>query len=112
MPLTCECSEDGEWTFYPPDDFTVMQQPRGRCSSCGSVIRAGDTIVEFYCERVPRHWVEEKIYGDYVPMRLKRLCERCGGLYFSLSELGYCVAPSENMMDLVQEYAAIVKEAR
>lgn len=112
MPLTCECREDGDWAFDPPDDFTVMQKRTGRCSSCGALIKAGDTILEFFCEREPRHWVEEKIYGDRVPMRAKRLCERCGGLYLSLRELGYCVSPDEDMLDLVQEYAEIAKEAR
>lgn len=49
-----------------------------------------------------------KIYGEDGDIHISTLwfCERCSDLYFSFVELGYsCIAPDENMLELVEEYA-------
>jgi len=57
--------------------------------------------------KIPEYEVEVAIYGEdgLVPRSNKFLCEECADLYFSLSELGFCVMPYENQKELVKEYA-------
>jgi hypothetical protein len=59
----------------------------------------------FYFAAYPS--IKEKIYGEgnEVPMTPKWMCERCGDLYFSLTELGFCVSLDDDMRELVKEYA-------
>jgi hypothetical protein len=32
------------------------------------------------------------------------LCERCGGIFEALTELGFCMQPDENMDSMLAEY--------
>lgn len=107
MPLACGCSDDYEWFFYPPTDYSMFPAngKRKRCS-CGALIEHGSVCVRFDCFKTPANEIENHIYGDEVPMAPKWLCERCGDLYFSFLELGYeCVQPEEDMTELAAEYA-------
>lgn len=65
--------------------------------------------VAFYRYKIPDHKIEISIYGEdgEVPMASWYMCERCGDLFFSLNELGYCIDIREDMRDLVREYAAM-----
>ncbi|NCA90583.1 MAG: hypothetical protein EOM92_17295 [Gammaproteobacteria bacterium] len=59
--------------------------------------------------------MEFKIYGEETHIYLASWvhCETCADLWYSLRELGYeCVAPGENVRELVQEYAAMQRELR
>ena len=108
MPLSCSCgdSDDWAWTYQPPVRYTTFPilRRRKRCS-CGDLIKPGEQVAMFECSRPPRSDIEERIYGEEVPIADKWLCERCSDLYFSFAELGYCVGPDENMLELVEEYA-------
>lgn len=109
MPLTCSCSSDYSWYFDPPDNYTVfpMAIRRERCS-CGNLIEHGATCLKFKCYRLPRDDIESRIYGEdgEIPLAAEWLCERCADLYFSFYELGYeCVAPGENMLELLKDYS-------
>ena len=111
MPLTCYC-DDGEfdWYYRRPNDYSEMpeRKRRTRCSSCGSLLNAKDTVTEFECYREPSSDVEYEIYDDQVPLASKWLCETCSDLWFSLDDLGFkCVAPDEPIRDLVREYAEL-----
>jgi hypothetical protein len=110
MPLTCECPYEydaAEWYFYPPDDFTRLDtRRRKRCSSCGKLIDIGAECLKFDRRREPKSDVEESIYGDgdTVPLAPLWMCETCGEQFLNLEALGYCIDPTENMMELLKEY--------
>jgi len=110
MSLSCSCDFDGDcsWYYTPPKDFSELKTSRRkRCTSCNTLIDIGATVASFGIERPVRSFVEEEIYGDdgMICMANKYLCEKCAGIYFSLDDLGFsCVAPDENMTELVEQY--------
>lgn len=109
MSLSCSCEYDGDgWYYLDPDDFATLATKRAkRCCSCGSRIAVGNECVRFERYRPPATDIEQRIQGDDVPMADKFMCEECGGLYFSLTELGFCVTLcSDDMRVLVKQYAA------
>lgn len=113
MPLSCSCpdADDAEWWWFHPGDYSVLDTKRARrCKSCGELIPVGSLVTKFKRERIPASDIEERIwgYGD-VPMATWYHCECCADLYFSLEELGFCVAPYEKMLELVKEYAEMTK---
>ena len=118
MPLSCSCYfdpyDDGVWNFHAPDDYQPLARRRAvRCASCKALIKPGDTTIQFTRWRGVASDIEARIYGDdgEVPLGPLFHCEVCADLYFSLSELGFeCVAPDENMRELVQEYAEMQRE--
>jgi hypothetical protein len=119
MPLSCGCEFWGDATvvYDEPADYQAMpaRKRRVRCASCGDLINAGATVIGFDRRRPARSDVELRIYGedhDAVPMSALWHCERCADLWWSLTELGYCVAPDESMLELVREYAELRAEAR
>ena len=103
MSVACDCSTDGDWYYYGPSDFQVLETKRMRkCLSCGERIAVGDECAEFPRYRPSREdggddWLEERIYGDEVPLATWYACETCAGLYFSITELGYCVMIGDGM---------------
>lgn len=111
MTLSCSCSDDYDWYYTPPDDYSVLGTKRCRkCMSCKDRIPVGATVLRmtcFYYASYPS--IKEKIYGEgaEVPLPDKYLCERCGDLYLSLSELGFCINLGDDMRDLVKEYAEV-----
>ena len=116
MPLSGPCAFDGYddgigWFYESPDDYQALDRIRAvRCASCKTMILPGKTSIKFLRFREPKNDREEKRCGDNggVPISPMFHCEVCADLYFSLEELGFeCVAPDENMRELVQEYAAL-----
>lgn len=113
MPLSCSCpdADDADEWWFSPDDYSILNTKRGRrCKSCGELIPVGSIVAKFERERLPISDIEERIYygwGEDVPMAPWYHCERCADLYFSLEELGFCVAPYEKMLELVKEYAEL-----
>jgi predicted RNA-binding Zn-ribbon protein involved in translation (DUF1610 family) len=114
MPLTCGCdySDDGDYAWYwrSPDDFSTLSGPRRkRCTSCHQLINIGATVIAFERFRLAKTDIEERIYGESgeIALASQYLCEHCGDLFFSLSELGYCVNPYESMRELLGEYVAL-----
>lgn len=113
MSLSCFCEyqgEPGDVLWDRPLDYSVTRILHARrCASCQSVILNGDTVAAFYRYKVPESDIELKIYGETDEAGPKRAthyhCERCGDLYFSLVELGYCVDIYNDMRELVREYA-------
>lgn len=108
MSLTCNMDGDGDfdWYYDQPDDFIALDTKRGRkCCSCGTHIKVGSQVLRYWCHRPPDNDIEERIYGDEVPMTTRYMCEPCGDLSLNLVELGYCAPPDDDMRKLVAEYA-------
>ena len=111
MPLSCFCDFDpcADGAYYQPLD----RRRAVRCASCKALIKPGDPAIQFIRWRGVTSDSEARIYGDdgEIPLGPMFHCEVCADLYFSLTELGFeCVAPDENMRELVQEYAEMQRE--
>jgi hypothetical protein len=112
MPLSCNCDwepEPGSRVYYEEDDYTIFcGKRRKRCASCNEMVDIGDTCILAKTVKIPETDVEVNIYGEdgEVPLADTLLCERCADIYLSLRELGFCVLPVENMLDLIKEYQA------
>lgn len=106
MSISCGCDyDDFEWTYTPPDDFSPLLTKRSRkCCSCGCSMKPGDTVAIFDRSKRPSNDIEERIYGDEVPLATWFMCEECGGLFMALEDSGFCISLSkgENMRDLVK----------
>jgi hypothetical protein len=113
MPLSCKCGDwEGEGSgYWKPEAFTTLGTKRSRrCKSCKEKISPGDQCLEFQRFHYPADDVEIRIWGDNgeveIPDSSWFLCESCGEIYINLEDLGFCVAPDENMDDLLSEYRA------
>jgi hypothetical protein len=114
MGLTCGCDSDwypepGEWYWTEtPNGYKNFElKKRKRCSSCNELIDIGSLTTEHKRVKAPDYDVEISIYGEdgEIPIASDWMCEKCSDMYFSLTELGYCVSPRDNMRELVREYA-------
>lgn len=108
MSLTCSCSDDYEWYYFSPKDYSTLDTKyRRKCYSCGQVIELGAIVLRFRRWRHPGDEVEERIYGygdGEVPMPDKYMCEECGDIFYSLEDLGFCINLGDSMYNLLQEY--------
>ncbi len=114
MGLSCDCSFDGDFDWYwelPSSDtfFQPLNTKRcRRCASCGKRIAVGDECTELHRWRYPRDeppYIEERIYGDEVPLAPWFLCETCSGLALALDELKFCFTLGhESLKQQIAEY--------
>ena len=117
MTLACYCGDggDSDWYYTPPKDFSVLAtKRRRRCCSCLELIDLGSEVGEFIRyrpSREDRDWIEERIYGDEVPIATWYMCEDCYGVYLSLMELKFCLMLEwgENIQELARLSAAIAR---
>lgn len=116
MSLSCECGDDAEWWYEPADGVAPLATKRWRaCCSCKDRINVGDD-----CKAL-RRWravcdfsdppVVISIYGDEYPLTTWYLCDRCAGLYESLSDLGFCITMPDNLIEVCREYAQMQRDA-
>ena len=116
MSLSCDCDIDwypdpGDVIGYPPDEYTILDTPRRkRCMSCKELIALGSQVGRFEHYKIPEGDIEERIYGDdgEVPRAPRYMCEACMDIYFSLTELGYCISDN-NMRAALTEYQTLKK---
>ena len=103
MSLSCECNSDidYEFNYLPPTDYDTAAEAL-QCRSCEQSIPTGATIATF--ELVTYDDNGEEQYGED-----EHMCEVCADLYFSLEELGFCITLGDDMRELVEEYAEMVK---
>lgn len=113
MPLACYCDDEGDWFHEPPSDFSKMPVlgVRHKCCSCGEWIKPLSDSGRFHRWHYPQDDIELRIH-DYdetaqVYMADHFMCETCTGLYFSLSDLGFCLNLGENMIALAKEYGEV-----
>lgn len=100
MSVGCSCDTDGDWYYYGPSDFTVLDTKYSRkCHSCRERIAVGEECAAFTRSRPSNDdcEIEDRLYGDEVPLATWYACETCAGLYFSIIELGYCVMIGDGM---------------
>lgn len=96
MSISCSCHDfhDYEWWYYPPhqtSDFEPLNTTRSkRCCSCKKLIRINELCIRVPRARTIHSDIEERIYGDEVPLAPWYLCEECGGLALALAELNLC----------------------
>ena len=104
MSLSCSCSDDYEWFFEEPSDYSTLQtSKRKRCWSCKELIDIGSVCMQFETYRPPRDDIEERINGDEVYMADKYYCESCSDIFYSLKELGFCMVLGD-MNEALLEY--------
>ena len=106
MSLSCSCgSGDFERWYYPPEDFDNLKaNRRQRCYSCGKLIDLGSDCLIFERQRSPYTYIEEKIYGDEVPLANKYMCGPCGEIFLNLTAIGYCINIGGHMKEELREY--------
>lgn len=107
MTLSCSCGDPGnyDWLYYPGNDFSTLQtKRRRRCCSCKNALSPGDTVLVFDRVRSPAYEIEERIYGDEVPLATWYMCEPCGEIYLNLEDAGFCLNIEDNMRDNLREY--------
>jgi len=110
MPLTCDCGYDYDYLYVPDKNYSILEtKKRKRCVSCKSLIDLGAIVLALACERYAKSEVEEKIYGEGcdVPMATKYYCEQCADLFFSLTELGFCIDLDDDLRELAKEYNTV-----
>ena len=95
MSLHCDIDggdDRGDWWWYQPADEKPLATKRSRkCCSCGNKIAVGETARLIRRYRQPTEFEEMRgIAYDEVPLSDWYLCERCGDLADSISELGFC----------------------
>ena len=110
MTLSCSCADELEpgYTYYDePGDFAELKTKiRQRCWSCNALINTGSIVLEFHRFKIPDSDIEIRIYGEEggIPRASRYICERCGDIYASLSELGFCVYAWEHQGNLLEDY--------
>lgn len=74
------------------------------------MIEKGETVLEIERYKIPDYEIECAIYGEdgEIPRASKYHCEECGGLFLSLSEIGFCVDPFCDQKENLKEYQAHV----
>lgn len=113
MSIFCEVDGDhdgADWWWYQPSDDAPLTTKRSRkCCSCGEKVGVGETARTVQRFRPPSercNYIEESIYGDEVPLADWYLCETCGDLADSLSELGFCyhLGNGESLKQQIADY--------
>ena len=104
--LSCDCFYDfSKWYCDAPDGFIIYKRLIGkRCCSCGKMVKYGDICAKFPRYREVRSDIEERIYGDDVPLAPYYMCEKCGEIYLNLSVLGFYLDIEESMTEALSNY--------
>lgn len=106
MSLSCSCDyDDCDFWYSPDNDFSKLKTKRSRrCCSCKSKIAVGAEVLRLSRYRSANSDIEERIYGDEVEMAAWYLCEKCGGLYMAVQDLGMCCDVTENIAKQIRDY--------
>jgi hypothetical protein len=108
MSISCDCGGgDYDWWYIPPLDYSILEtNQRRRCFSCRGLIDLGADVGKFTNWRSPRDDIELRIYDEdgEIYMADTYMCETCIGLFWSMTELGFCISldKGERMADLAK----------
>lgn len=114
MTLACECEyDDPAWWHEGVTPLAPLATKRmRRCCSCKTRIAVGQECSSIRRWRDPEpDSVEERIFGDEVPLATWYLCERCDGLLESLDALGFCGLVGQDLREVCREYAQMQRDA-
>lgn len=109
MSLYCEIDGDHDgadwWWYHPADEAPLATKRSRKCCSCGAKVGVGETARKVARYRPATEFEEMRgIACDEVPLADWYLCETCGDLADSLSELGFCYDIGENLAKQIAEY--------
>ncbi|MCF8156331.1 MAG: hypothetical protein K9K35_10035 [Rhodoferax sp.] len=107
MSLSCPFDGDEfEWWWEFETDTKPLATKRARkCRSCGARIAVGDQCGKVSRHRNPGNEIEERIYGDEVPMPSWWLCETCTDLAAAVHEMGMCFElDGKSIKDQIAQY--------
>ena len=117
MSLECSNStyegEDCAWWWTRGRDLKPLSTKRSRkCCSCGCVIHRDEMAGKISRDREPNSEIEDRIYGDNVPMAPWYVCEKCFDLGESLFELGFSfsLGDGESLKDQIADYRMLEAE--
>jgi hypothetical protein len=108
--IYCEtlCSDGADWWHYGPDTEAPLATKRSRkCSSCGAKIPVSGMARRVRRYRPPTEFEDMRgIASDEVEIAAWYLCEACGDLAESISELGLCyqLGTGESLKQQLAEY--------
>ena len=110
MSLSCDYGDGGDFDWYWESNFQYypLNTKRSRkCCSCKAKISVCEESMIVHRHHSPSNDIEERIYGDEVPMTKWYLCETCGDLALSLNELGFCFTlGDDSLKQQIAEYRA------
>jgi hypothetical protein len=114
--LSCEFDGDGgdvAWWYDSAGKIGPLTTKRTRkCCSCRGRIAVGDDCMKFRRWRTPNEdSVAYRIHGEEESLAAWYLCDRCAGLYESLSSLGFCNLLGQDLRDVCREYAQMQRDA-
>ncbi len=118
MGLSCDSGgdswNDGDWWWHQPKTEAPLSTKRSReCCSCGERIRVGDVARKIERERHATDWEEIHGFDCDVSLADWYLCEKCGDLADSLSELGFCYSlGGESLKQQIEVYRAEEKSTQ
>jgi hypothetical protein len=97
MSISCDCDGGGDydWYYTAPQEYSKLETSRRqRCYSCRELIDLGADVGAFPSWKVPSDDIEVEIYGEdgEIPRATKYMCETCTGLYWAVTELGFCIS--------------------
>ncbi len=106
MSLSCSCEyypEAGDIMWYMPDDYTTLTTAtRKACCSCKTMIEKNAICLKFDRVKIADSDIEEKIHGEdgEIPRASWYMCESCSDLFYSFTELDFCIYPGDDMRTL------------
>ncbi len=117
MGISCSCDYDGDWDWWYSTGESVkpLDTKRGRiCCSCKERIDVGDLALKIRVWRNPENDIEERIYGDEVPLADKYMCQDCGLTALFVERKNACFDITENIQDqfvvFFRDYLWLTKE--
>lgn len=117
MSLYCDAGDydiDGaDWWWIGPMPEEPLDTKRSRkCCSCKSKINVGDIARKVERYRPPTEFeYEHGLASDEVPLASWYLCETCGDLSDSLTELGFCYTlGSASLKKQINEYMSELRQ--
>ncbi|MDD2748656.1 hypothetical protein [Acidithiobacillus thiooxidans] len=110
MTISCAIECDGAaWWWNANMRLLPYDKKKGkRCCSCGDMVQHGAKYIQVERWRDCANEVEERIYGDEVPLASWVVCESCAPIFVKLHEMNVDVdLGNSNFHDLLGEFESI-----
>lgn len=110
MTISCAIDvDDAAWWWTSSMRLFIYDKPRGkRCCSCGDMVRRGEKHIRVERWRAPANDVEDRIYGDEVPLACWVMCESCAPIFVKLYKMNVEMdLGHSNLHDLLGEFEAL-----